>query len=69
MIIDAFKTGAFEYISLVNSILGEEARRVYSITFGCQQNEADTEKLIGMAMAMGYEKTALLCTEGGFCYF
>ena len=26
-------------------------------TFGCQQNEADSERLGGMCVAMGYEKT------------
>lgn len=31
-------------------------RRVYVLTFGCQQNEADSEKLLGTAISMGYEK-------------
>lgn len=30
---------------------------VYVLTLGCQQNEADSEKIIGMAEAMGYVKT------------
>ncbi len=30
-------------------------RRAYVLTFGCQQNEADSEKIAGMASAMGYE--------------
>ncbi len=30
-------------------------RRAYVLTFGCQQNEADSEKIAGMARAMGYE--------------
>jgi len=30
-------------------------RAVYVETFGCQQNEADSEKIAGMAQAMGYE--------------
>ncbi|MCQ2428988.1 MAG: tRNA (N6-isopentenyl adenosine(37)-C2)-methylthiotransferase MiaB [Clostridia bacterium] len=34
-----------------------EPRRVYMLTFGCQQNEADSEKLCGMAEAMGYAVT------------
>ena len=29
--------------------------KAYILTFGCQQNEADSEKLSGMAEAMGYE--------------
>ena len=32
-------------------------RRVYVLTFGCQQNEADSEKLLGMAGEMGYLPT------------
>ncbi len=30
-------------------------RRAYILTFGCQQNEADSEKYAGMAAVMGYE--------------
>lgn len=33
------------------------APRVYVLTFGCQQNVADSEKLSGMAKSMGYEST------------
>ena len=32
-------------------------RRAFVLTFGCQQNEADSEKLMGMAKAMGYALT------------
>ena len=32
-------------------------RLAYMLTLGCQQNEADSEKLCGMAEAMGYEIT------------
>lgn len=28
--------------------------RVYVLTFGCQQNEADGERLLGLALSMGY---------------
>ena len=31
--------------------------RVHVLTFGCQQNEADSEYIAGMAVEMGYEKT------------
>ena len=34
-----------------------ESRRAFVLTFGCQQNEADSEKLAGMAEAMGYAMT------------
>ncbi len=32
-------------------------RRAFMLTLGCQQNEADSEKLCGMAKQMGYEIT------------
>ncbi|MBP3376340.1 MAG: tRNA (N6-isopentenyl adenosine(37)-C2)-methylthiotransferase MiaB [Clostridia bacterium] len=32
-------------------------RLAFVLTLGCQQNEADSEKLMGMAIEMGYEKT------------
>lgn len=32
-------------------------RRAFVLTFGCQQNEADSEKLAGMAREMGYDLT------------
>ena len=31
--------------------------KAYTQTFGCQQNEADTERIVGMLHEMGYEKT------------
>ena len=34
-----------------------QRRRVFVMTLGCQQNEADSEKLLGMSEAMGYEET------------
>ena len=35
----------------------QKSRRVFVLTLGCQQNEADSERLMGMALEMGYEKT------------
>ena len=35
-----------------------ERRKVFSLTLGCQQNEADSERFMGMALEMGYEKTS-----------
>ncbi len=32
-------------------------RQAFVLTFGCQQNEADSEKIAGMAEAMGYRMT------------
>ena len=31
--------------------------RAYTQTFGCQQNEADTERIVGMLHEMGYDQT------------
>lgn len=49
-----------EYIKLIkqnNDAFAAEKRRRRAavVTFGCQQNEADSEKLRGMANAMGYD--------------
>ena len=35
----------------------QKSRRAFVLTLGCQQNEADSERLMGMAIEMGYEKT------------
>ena len=45
------------YISQVRLMNSDSPKKVYIFTFGCQQNEADAEKMLGMAEAMGYEKT------------
>ncbi len=34
-----------------------ERRRAFVLTFGCQQNESDSEKIAGMALEMGYDMT------------
>lgn len=50
------------YIDLISQISNtyekENGRRprAYTKTFGCQQNEADTEQIVGMLHDMGYEK-------------
>ncbi|MBQ3814508.1 MAG: MiaB/RimO family radical SAM methylthiotransferase, partial [Clostridia bacterium] len=36
---------------------GEHAPKYFIQTFGCQQNEADSERLSGLCTAMGYVKT------------
>ena len=46
-----------EYISLVRNHLGGEERFVHVITFGCQQNERDSETILGLCKEMGYTKT------------
>jgi tRNA-2-methylthio-N6-dimethylallyladenosine synthase len=46
-----------EYIDRVRLLNSDSQKRVYIFTFGCQQNEADSEKILGIANAMGYSKT------------
>ena len=50
-----------EYIKKVRAynenLIAEQGSKRYAFvqTFGCQQNEADSEKIMGMCQAMGYE--------------
>ena len=46
-----------EYIDRVRLLNVGGNKKVYVFTFGCQQNEADSEKILGMSRAMGYEAT------------
>ncbi len=47
-----------KYIELIKQkITSGREMRAAVVTFGCQQNEADSEKLRGMAAAMGYTVT------------
>ena len=51
-----------KYSDRVSAILKEKELRLgrrlkaFVQTFGCQQNEADSERLMGTALFMGYEK-------------
>ena len=47
----------FTYIDAVARLLGDKRPKAYTHTFGCQQNEADTERIRGMLSEMGYEMT------------
>ena len=47
----------FTYIDAIASMVGGKQLRAYTHTFGCQQNEADTERIRGMLRQMGYEMT------------
>ena len=47
----------FTYIDAVASLVRDKRLRAYTHTFGCQQNEADTEHIRGMLHEMGYEMT------------
>ncbi len=46
------------FIEQVKGIISDKAPLVYVHTFGCQQNEADSERILGMAEAMGYRKAS-----------
>ena len=47
----------FTYIDAVAALVADKRPRAYTHTFGCQQNEADTERIRGMLREMGYEMT------------
>ena len=47
----------FTYIDAVAGLIRDKRPRAYTHTFGCQQNEADTERIRGMLHEMGYEMT------------
>lgn len=50
-------TNTKEYISLVKNINEGKSLRAFVVTFGCQQNERDSEVALGYASAMGYTPT------------
>ena len=50
-------TSVREYISLVKKINGDEQKYAHVITFGCQQNERDSETILGLLSEMGYDPT------------
>ncbi len=55
------ENGYTESVSRVYGLFSESAVRYAAvITFGCQQNEADSERMRGMARAMGYTLTEAL---------
>lgn len=47
---------AVKEVSFINS---GKNKKVYILTLGCQQNVADSEKILGMARAMGYTETKI----------
>lgn len=47
----------FTYIDAIASMNNGKQLRAYTHTFGCQQNEADTEHIRGMLRDMGYTMT------------
>lgn len=57
MIIDVNNLEFAEHVDAVNRLNYGKNKRVYVFTFGCQQNEADSEKILGISEAMGYKST------------
>ena len=51
------ETSVREYISLVKEMNMGETKRAHVITFGCQQNERDSETVLGLLCEMGYTPT------------
>ena len=51
------ETSVREYISLVKEMNAGEIKRAHVITFGCQQNERDSETVLGLLSEMGYTPT------------
>ena len=51
------ETSVREYISLVKEMNMGETKRAHVITFGCQQNERDSETVLGLLGEMGYTPT------------
>ena len=45
-------------IDLVRRLVDGQGLKYYVLTLGCQQNEADSERIRGMAEAMGYSAAA-----------
>ncbi len=46
------------YIDKVRALVQSQAApKVFVETYGCQQNEADSERIVGMAVKMGYGRT------------
>ena len=58
MIYDINDTSVKEYISLVKNAIDGKNLKVHVITFGCQQNERDSETVMGLLSEMGYQPIA-----------
>ena len=49
----------FTYIDAVARLVRDKRPKAYTHTFGCQQNEADSERLRGYLSEMGYQRRTL----------
>ena len=56
MILDFKETGIDPIIKSVEELIFNQNKYYYVYTFGCQQNEADSEKICAMAESMGYTR-------------
>ena len=54
MIIDILNTEAKSYIDRLAPIVASRGLRAATVTFGCQQNEADSERIMGLLAGIGY---------------
>lgn len=45
-----------KYIATVNSLIKGQGKKAFVYTLGCQQNEADSERIMALLLKMGYEK-------------
>ncbi len=54
MIIDVNSLNYSGYVKAVADMNSDRIRYAHVITFGCQQNEADSEKIVGIFLQMGY---------------
>ena len=57
MILDFNSTGMTEHVDAVKKYNSTSVRFAHVITFGCQQNEADSEKIRSLEVSMGYKLT------------
>ena len=56
MITNFVNTNALHYVEKMKSELSGKELFAHVITFGCQQNEADSERILGTLLSMGYKK-------------
>lgn len=56
MIKKFINTNATDYVEKMKAELFGKDLFAHVITFGCQQNEADSERILGMLLSMGYKK-------------
>ncbi len=56
MIKNFVDTNALSYIEKMKTELSGKELFAHVVTFGCQQNEADSERILGMLLSMGYKR-------------